>query len=145
MHHVAIMNPKLKFIEKILSEEKTIETRWYKHRIAPWNKIFPGDEIFFKNSGTDITAKAKVLKVEQYDNLNEQKVRELIDKNFKEFGLNSDIKDQFASKHIDKSYAILIWLKDAKRTKPMAINKSGFGNAAAWLTLPRIESILRID
>jgi len=145
MHHVAIMNPKLGFIDKILRGEKVIETRWYKHKITPWNKIASGDEIYFKNSGDDVRAKATVDKVVFVDSLNPQIVNELVQKYFQLIGLDDDIRDQFIKKHSDKNYAILIWLKNPKEVTPFAINKTGFGNAAAWLTLPKIESIVRIE
>lgn len=62
MHHIAIMNPKV-LIDKILSGEKTIETRWYLNRRDPWNKIHTGDTVFFKDSGGLVRAKATVEKV----------------------------------------------------------------------------------
>lgn len=145
MHHIAIMNPELKFIDKILTGEKTIETRWYKNRITPWHKISSGDEVYFKNSGLDVTAKAKVDKVIFIDLLTPEAVHELVNEYFVEIGLNNEIKDQFIKKHLDKNYAILIWLKDPKKLKPFKISKVGYGNAAAWLTLPRIETLVKID
>ena len=39
MDHLAIMNPKRKLIPKILSGEKTIESRRYMMKVAPRNKI----------------------------------------------------------------------------------------------------------
>ncbi|MEP7103241.1 MAG: hypothetical protein ABI721_00845 [Candidatus Dojkabacteria bacterium] len=132
------MNPKLKFIDKILAQEKLIETRWYKNKIAPWNRINKGDVIYFKDSGQDVTARAEVLKVEQFDNLDKEKIKDLINKYFKEIGLNEEIKTAFINKHLNKNYAILIWLKNAEKIAPFRINKTGFGNAAAWLTLPEI-------
>lgn len=51
MHHVAIMKPSWKLIPKILSGEKTIESRWYQTRRAPWNGIAAGDVVYFKDSG----------------------------------------------------------------------------------------------
>lgn len=139
------MNPKLGFIDKILNGAKIIETRWYKHKITPWYKIASGDEIYFKNSGQDVTAKALVEKVVFVDNLSPDLVNKLIEKHFQQIGLSDGIKDKFIKKHQDKNYAILIWLKSPNSLTPFKINKSGFGNAAAWLTLPKIESIVRIE
>lgn len=145
MHHIAIMNPKLGFINKILKGQKTIETRWYKHKIAPWNKLNKGDIIYFKNSGDKITASAEVERFEQFDNLSPEIIKELINKNFSNIGLDLEIIDSFTKKHIDKNYAIFIFLKSPKRVEPFSINKDGFGNAAAWLCTPKIESIVRIE
>jgi len=35
MDHIAIMNPKLKLIDKTLSGEKKVESRWLKNKSAP--------------------------------------------------------------------------------------------------------------
>ena len=59
--------------EKILTREKTIESRWYKNKYPPWNKIKPGEAIYFKNSGEPVTIKTKVGKVLQFSDLNKNK------------------------------------------------------------------------
>lgn len=51
MHHIAIMNGPWNLIPKILSGEKTIESRWYRTRRAPWGGIRAGDTVYFKDSG----------------------------------------------------------------------------------------------
>jgi ASC-1-like (ASCH) protein len=67
MHHVAIMNKSWKLIPKILSGEKTIESRWYHTKRSPWNIVSQEDTVFFKDSGSNITASAKVARVIQYE------------------------------------------------------------------------------
>ncbi|MBI1972386.1 ASCH domain-containing protein, partial [Candidatus Woesearchaeota archaeon] len=44
MDHLAIL--KKKWLEKILSGEKTIESRWYKQKITPYQKIAKGDTAY---------------------------------------------------------------------------------------------------
>ncbi len=66
MYHVAIMKKSWGLIPKILSGEKTIESRWYKTKRTPWDKVKPGDTVYFKNSGEPVTAKAQVSKVLQF-------------------------------------------------------------------------------
>ncbi|MEI7477466.1 MAG: hypothetical protein WCJ81_02865 [bacterium] len=39
MDHVAIMKKSRKLIPKIVSGEKTIESRWYQTKRAPWNTV----------------------------------------------------------------------------------------------------------
>ena len=63
MDHVAIMNPGLKLIDRILSGEKKIESRWSKNKIAPWGKVKTGDRIYFKDAGKPVTAVTEVEKV----------------------------------------------------------------------------------
>ncbi len=80
MNHVAIINKKPGLIDKILSGEKNIETRWYKNRFAPWDKVKIGDTIYFKDSGGLVRAKANVTKVLQFADLDINKIGELVNR-----------------------------------------------------------------
>jgi hypothetical protein len=142
MDHVAIMNNKLGLIEKILDGTKSIESRWYRQKNLPWNRIQTGQEVYFKYSGGPVIAKAKVEKVLQFENLTKKKVKEIVD----EFGGDGKIalmKTSDLSWADMKKYCILIFLKNPKRVIPFAINKQGFGSAVAWLTVPDITAIKR--
>ena len=66
MHHLAILDKKRKLLSKILSGEKTIESRWYMQKRTPWDKIKAGDTIFFKDSGEPVRVKAQVSEVQQF-------------------------------------------------------------------------------
>ncbi len=142
MHHLAIMNPKLKLLPKILSGEKTIESRWYKSRIAPWNRINKNDLIYFKNASQPVTLKAQVLKVLQFEQYTQPKLAQIIT----EYGGNPGIcfvdqKKTLITKLREKNYCILIFLKHPQPVIPFYINKTGFGNACAWITLKDINQI----
>lgn len=141
MHHVAIMNKSWKLIPKILSGEKTIESRWYQARRVPWNTIAKGDKVYFKDSGSDITALAEVSKVLQYDNYSPKELKGII----KTYGGTGGICFANPAKALtwtqSKQYAILVFLKNPKSIKPFSINKKGFGNACAWITVKDIDSI----
>ena len=43
MKHIAIL--KQPFFNMVLNGEKTIESRWSMHKVAPYNKVSVGDEI----------------------------------------------------------------------------------------------------
>ena len=58
MDHVATMRKSWEFLPKILSGEKTIESRWLKNKSVPWGRVCIGDTIYFKNTGEPVTAKA---------------------------------------------------------------------------------------
>jgi len=141
MDHIAIMNKSWKLIPKILSGEKKIESRWYSARFAPWDRIKPGETVYFKDAGCAVTAKATVSKVLQYADCNEKKVREIIDEYW---GIG---KIAFSSKEgaLDwarkKKYCVLIFLKYATPVKPFEIDKTGFGNACAWMCLDSIDRV----
>ena len=74
--HIAIMKKSWNLTEKILTREKTIESRWYKNKYPPWDKIKPAETIYFKNSGEPVTIKTKVEKVLQFSDLNKNRVEE---------------------------------------------------------------------
>ena len=138
MVHVAIMTPSWKLIPKILSGEKSIESRWYQTQRAPWNTIAIGDRIFFKDSGKPITATAIVSRVWQFEIGSVKDAEQIV----AEFGdriciINADAKSWGK---IPK-YCILIELSDPKAITPFAINKKGFGAGVAWITVDSIEKI----
>lgn len=142
MDHVAIMKKSWKLIPKILSGEKTIESRWYQTKRAPWNAIRAGETIFFKNSGESVTAQASVQEVIQreIENLNDAKA--IVKKYGKEICL---VNPDLATWSALPRYCILLRLKNPKRvSRPFDIDKRGFGAPAAWLTVDRISKI-KID
>ncbi|MEK7071089.1 MAG: ASCH domain-containing protein [Patescibacteria group bacterium] len=141
MDHIAIMNKSWKLIPKILSGEKTIESRWYKTRRAPWNKITTSDIIFFKNSGEKVTAKTEVSSVSQFTLKNISDVKKVIKKYGKEICLVNS-KPKTWGKILN--YCILIGLKNPEPIKkPFQINKKGFGGPVAWITCPDIRKIIQ--
>jgi ASC-1-like (ASCH) protein len=80
MDHVAILKKSSvskgdDLLGDIISGAKTIESRWYVNRIAPWDRIEKGDTVYFKESGFRVTARAKVSRIIQYENLGKSKIR----------------------------------------------------------------------
>ena len=78
MEHLAIMRKSWGLLSKILSGEKTIESRWYKNKYAPWGKIQKGDTVYFKNTGEPVSVRAEVFDVLQFSNLTSNKVNEIL-------------------------------------------------------------------
>jgi len=139
MDHVAIMKKSWNLLPKILSGEKTIESRWYKTKGEAWGKVKKGDMVYFKNSGEPVGLKAEVAKALQFENLKLAMIREIMKKYGKEIGL-SDFHGfyQWAK---DKKYCVLIFLKDVREVEAFSINKAGFGLVRAWLTVKNIKTI----
>lgn len=138
MDHVAIMTPSWKLIPKILNGEKTIESRWYQTRRAPWNKIAIGDCVFFKDSGKSITAKAIVSRIWQFEIGSIKDAEKIV----AEFGdriciVNVDVKSWGKL----PKYCILIELSNPESITSFTINKKGFGAGVAWITVDAIEKI----
>ena len=141
MDHIAIMRKDWGLTQKILSGEKKIESRWYKFKHSPWDKIKKGDTVYFKDSGEPITIKTKISKVIQLSDLTSTRVKEILDK----YGKNDGIEKKDLSKYFqmfkDKKYCILIFLKNPVKIKPFNIDKTGFGAMAAWIIIRKIKSI----
>lgn len=141
MDHVAIMKKSWGLLPRILVGEKKIESRWYKVRAAPWDKIKAGEMIYFKNSGEPVSLKAEVDKVMQFDNLGPDQVRFILEKYGADDGIEPDKIPVFFELFKDKKYCLLIFLRSPQSVEPFEINKSGFGAMAAWITVENIELI----
>lgn len=137
MDHVAIMNKRWKLIPKILSGKKTIESRWYQTRRTPWDKVKPGHTVYFKNAGGPVIAKATVSKVFQFQIESRSDVERIIRKYGKQIGIKN-----LSWLNALPRYCILIGLKNPGLIKrPFSIDKTGFGSAAAWLTVESVSKV----
>lgn len=140
MHHVAIMDKRLGYIPDIVSGKKSIESRWYMYKREPWDKIHIGDEIYFKDSGKPITAKALVKEVIQISALDREKFGDIV----KKYGDLIQIKERSYSEYYQsKNYCILIFLEKAEYIQPIRIDKRGYGSGCAWICVEDIRRIWR--
>jgi predicted transcriptional regulator len=138
MQHIAIMNKKEGLIDEILSRIKTIESRWYKNKVAPWNRINKNDVIYFKDSGGFVRAKADVSDVIQFDNLNEKKFYDIVKKYGNEINLKTR---EYVDYYKSKKYCILMRLVNPQAINPFKIDKKGFGSACAWICIDDVNKI----
>ena len=144
MDHVVIMKKEWGLLPKILSGVKKVESRWYKFKIAPWNKVKKGDILYFKDSGGQVTVKAKVTDVHQYFIESDRHALEIMQKYAKlDLGV-TDIPIPIKNYIKNKKFAIFVFFTDVKKTNPININKTGFGLQSAWLCVKNIESIKKI-
>lgn len=140
MDHVAIMRKSWGLTQKVLSGEKKIESRWYKSRRAPWDKIKSGDVVYFKDSGEPVKIKTEVEKVLQFSDLTPERAEEILDEYGRLDGIEKEIP-KFFELFKDKKYCMLIFLKNPKEIEPFEIDKSGFGAMSAWITVPSVDDI----
>jgi len=136
MDHLAILS-KGKLLSKILSGEKTIESRWYVSRKTPYMNIAEGDSVYFKESGSPVTASAKVSKALFFRDLDKNKIESILH----EYGKQICVPLSFASELSGKRFCTLVFLKDVKPINPFSIDKEGYGLMAAWITVDNISSI----
>lgn len=138
--HVAIVNKKWHVIDNILAGKKTIESRWYKSRIAPWNRIQAGDTVYFKNSWEKVSACARVSKVLQFTLEDIGTTKHIVE----EYGKAIHLQNRNYTEWVQgKKYCILIFLENPHTIEPFVIDKTGFGTAAAWLVVDDIQAIQR--
>lgn len=142
MIHIAIMKKSWGMLPKILSGEKTIESRWYKTKRAPWGKIAIGDTVYFKNSGEPVTVKARVVRVLQFADLTPIRIIGVLREFGERDGIPKDKTSYFAELFRDKKYCLLIFLKNPQKVKPFEISKKGFGAMAAWISVNSINSYI---
>ncbi len=148
MDHIAILRKSKvtkgdDLLGAIIAGQKTIESRWYVNKIAPWNKVHAGDTIYFKESGCPVTAKANVSEVLQFENLSEKIVAEIISKYGKQIAPQSSKKDfsEWGKTQSTKRYCILVFLSNVAKVEPFTINKQGFGIACAWMIVKDVSSV----
>jgi len=139
MNHVAIMRKSWGLLPLILSGQKTMESRWYMNKSAPWGKINSGDTVYFKNSGEPLTVKTVVSKILTFENLTPKGVYELLLKYGKTDGITE--MEKYYEMFKDKKYCLLIFLEKPEKIIPFEINKKGFGAMAAWICVEDIEKI----
>lgn len=137
MEHLAILSKKRKLLSKILSEEKKIESRWYKFKRPPFGCISKGDTIYFKESGDPVSVRAKVEKVIIYKNLNVDLISDIIKKYGDLIGVNLNFIDEVK----DKRFCILIFLNDIQKIEPFEIDKKGYGLMNAWISIDDINKL----
>ena len=142
MDHVAIMKKSWGLTEKILNGQKKIESRWYLTKRKPWDNIKEGEVVYFKDSGELVKIKAEVSKVIQFTDLTPKLVKKILNEYGKDDGLEKDKIPEFFEIFKDKKYCILISIKNPIKIKPFEINKKGFGNMSAWITVNNIKDIL---
>lgn len=141
MDHIAIMSKKWNMTSMILDGSKTIESRLYKARKAPWNRIKKNDTVYFKNSGEPITLKATVSRVIQSENLNKEKIKNIFELYGEKIGLKSYEIDIWLENKTDRKYCILVFISNVEQIKPFNIDKSGFGVQSAWIAVESIDEI----
>jgi hypothetical protein len=144
MEHVAIMRKSWGLTKKILTKQKKIESRWYKAKTAPWNRIKPGETVYFKDSGEPVTIRTQVEKVIQIENLTPEKVKEILEEYGNDDGIEKEKISEYAEMFKDKNYCMLIFLKNPQQTLPFEIDKKGFGMMSAWLIVDDVNKIKKL-
>lgn len=121
--HIAVMAEP--FLSYIFTGRKTVESRFSIHRIAPYNRIKPGDIVLLKAG--DIIGCFTADWVEFYS-LAEQPLEDIAARYGDAIGGDDDFWIQKSS----KQYATLIGIRGVRHLPPLHITKT---DRRAWLTL----------
>ncbi len=141
MDHLAILTKR--FMDKILTGEKTIESRWSKDRRSPFERANPGDTVYFKYSCGPIAARAIIRRVEYFErHTSAALIAQYVFKNYGALGLESEnAAQQFLEANRHKCYVTFITLKQVIRINNFAISKKGYGTQTAWITVGNIDEL----
>ena len=115
-------------LKKILSGEKTIESRFNKVCIPPFEQCASGDTILLKKAGGKIVGVATVKKCLFMKDSTVAEARSLVKKYQKNLGFSSE--DKWF--HGKTKYISLIWLKNIRPCAPYVIPKK---DRSAWKIL----------
>lgn len=111
----------------MLNGKKTIESRFSKNKIAPYNQITENDIVIVKKSGGDIVAYFTIKEVKFY-NLKFVSINEIRDKYHKELCVDED----FWNTKRNSNYVALIIIDKLYNLKKFHINKKGM---QTWIKL----------
>jgi len=121
------------YLTRVLSGEKTVESRFLRVRAAPFDRVAPGDLLLLKQVGGPIVAAATAAAVRQFADLTPAHVLELTEAFRDELQLNAD----FAAHAQAARYAVLVWLANVRRLSlPRPYAKR---DRRGWVVMPEIE------
>src|ERR1700694_3972429 len=103
--HIAILSHK-SVLDKIISGEKTIESRFSRVKSLPYGHIAAGDKVYFKLSGGPILGSATIHAVEEYDNLTPSHIEKLAKNYERELAISVD----FLARKLESKFASLLFL-----------------------------------
>lgn len=122
-------------IEAILSGKKTVETRFSKHKILPFEAISVGDIVYMKPPGEDIIGQFRVKKVFFYGGLTREDVKKI----FSDYGKgintgDSKMDSQYQKEKEESYFGTLIFISESERfiTSPIKVKKS---DLRGWVVL----------
>src|SRR6266851_3253177 len=124
--HLAVMTGQ--YLDRLLDGTKTIESRFTRHRVAPFQRVASGDVIFFKQAAGPITAVGLAGTVHHLD-LGMVPLQQLAD----QYG--AAIAPADASFWADRAaarYATLVTMLDVIRTAPVPVQKR---DRRGWVVL----------
>jgi hypothetical protein len=124
--HLAVMTGH--YLDRLLDGTKTIESRFTRHRVAPFGQIASGDVIFFKPSGGPITAAGLAGTVQHLD-IGVVTLQRIAD----QYGTAIAPADtSFWAERVTARYATLVEMLDVVPTEAVPVHKR---DRRGWVVL----------
>lgn len=115
------------YLTYMLEGKKTIESRFSKNKILPYNNIKKGDIVLVKKSSGKVLAYFSVKEVLFFD-LTKTTIDDIKDK----YEVPLCVSNDFWEMKKDSKYATLIMIDDLVNLEPFSINKKGM---QTWIKL----------
>lgn len=136
MVHLVYCDDKEMVLEKILKGTKTMVARGAAGRKIPHSRVFQDEILYFMKKGTGkITAKAKVIDVQNYVKLKEDEITGILESNQNKLNLS---EKQAARWH--KKCLCLVEFSNVEEIIPMDFDHQG--NMDDWLIINKIEDVV---
>lgn len=136
MVHVVYCDDKEKVLEKILDGTKSMIIRAAAGRKIPHSRVFEGETLYLMKKGSGlITAKADIIRVENYVKLSEDEIDKVLLENQYKLNLSEKQKVRWRKKCI-----CLVEFKNVKEIDGLEFDRQG--NMDDWLIIDKIEDVL---
>jgi adenylate kinase family enzyme len=127
--HVAIFSQP--FLEYVLTGTKTVDSRFSKNRIAPYDHVASGDMILIKQTGGPVIGVCSAERVWCYE-LDKAILKDIRN----QFGRLICASEEFWRSRRERSYGTLILLKDVRPVTPFLIDKK---DRRGWVTVKKSQ------
>ncbi|HSQ97883.1 MAG TPA: ASCH domain-containing protein [Rickettsiales bacterium] len=125
------------YLNLILEGKKTIESRFSKFKIAPYNKVKVGDKVIMKESGGFVLGEFTVEEVRYYDEMNINKNTTEEVKSFSK-EICSDVDLNFWQSKCQAKYVSLIKISNViKYKKPRPCHEKKTKDMRGWIVLKK--------
>ena len=136
MVHLVYCDDKEMVLEKILNGTKTMVVRGAAGRKIPHSRVFQDEIVYFMKKGTGkITAKAKVINVQNYIKLKEDEITGILESYQNKLNLS---EKQAIRWH--KKCLCLVEFSNAEEINPLDFDRQG--NMDDWLVINKIEDVV---
>lgn len=136
MVHVVYCDDKEKVLEKIIEGTKTMVIRGAAGRKIPHSRVFKGEDLYFMKKGSKkISAKASVVKVENYTKLSLDDSLKVIQENQDKLNLSEK-----QIKRWNKKCLCLVEFNNLEEIEPLDFEYQN--NMDDWLIVEKIEDVL---